>query len=37
MDFLSKYPLTKKMMKKTGMSLEQIYEWSERELERLKI
>lgn len=34
--FLSKYPRTELAMKETGRSLEELYIWTEIELERLK-
>ena len=34
---LSKYPRTEKALKDTGMSLSEMYTWTEMELKRLKI
>jgi len=36
MNFLSKYPRTQRVMTETGMSLSQLYIWTEVELEKLK-
>ena len=36
MNFLSKYPRTKKLMETTGMTLEQMLIWTECEEEKIK-
>jgi len=37
LDFLSKYPRTEKALKDTGMSLSELYIWTEIELKRLNL
>jgi len=34
MNFLDKYPRTKAMMEKTGMTLDQLYQWVEKEYQK---
>lgn len=36
MNFLSKYPRTKRLMEETGMSIEQAFIWTECEVEKLR-
>ena len=36
MDLLDKYPRTKKAIEKTGMTIDELLIWSEKEIERLE-